>query len=81
MLQAQFPELECMLASAVAACLLQARRLGRAPLPLKQAAPAMHPGLEAALVGDPWNGRCAEPHTAQIDRQFKCRVCLHVSAT
>ena len=53
---------------AVAACLVQARRLGCAPLPLHRAVPALHPGLEAALQGNPWDSRFAEQHIAELDR-------------
>ncbi len=66
--QAEFPKLERPFARAAAACLLQARRLGCAPLPLSQAVPALHPGLEAALQGTPWDSRCAEQHMAHLDR-------------
>ena len=60
--QADFPKLERPLARAVAACLVQARRLGCAPLPLHRAVPALHPGLEAALQGNPWDSRFAKQH-------------------
>ena len=66
--QAEFPQLERPLARAVAACLLQAGRLGCAPLPLSRAVPALHPGLEAALQGKAWDSRCAEQHIAHLDR-------------
>ena len=66
--QAEFPKLERPFARAAAACLLQARRLGCAPLPLSQAVPALHPGLEAALQGAPWDSRCAEQLMAHLDR-------------
>lgn len=66
--QAEFPKLERGLARAVAACLLQARHLGCAPLPLSEAVPALHPGLEAALQGTLWDSRCAEQHMAHLER-------------
>ena len=67
MIQVEFPKLERPLARAVLACLLQARRMGCAPLPLSQALPAQHPGLEAALQGRPWDSRCAEQHIAHLE--------------
>lgn len=54
LLQAEFPRLHLPLVSAIAACLLQSRPLKCAPLPFTRAAPGLHPGLEAALHGDPW---------------------------
>jgi hypothetical protein len=53
MAQAEFPKLEGVFISSIAACLLQSRPLGCAPLPLRRAAPGLHPGLEAAIQGNP----------------------------
>ena len=55
MAQAEFPKLEQVFIGTIAACLLQSRPLGCTPLPLKRAVPGLHPGLEAAIQGDPWH--------------------------
>ena len=70
--QAEFLKLEGVFISSIAACLLQSRPLGCAPLPLRRAAPGLHPGLEAAIQGNPQHRQVQMTllntlHTLKID--------------